>query len=308
MKQAVAIVSIPLLLVGGAWVAAIIDRLHRAMRDDVPAGNVLLAPLAEGAALLLRQSVVTERPDLLNWRLAPVFYFALAALGLSVVPLAPGLVAADSDAGIVLWGACEALTVVVVFLHGWSSNAPLALIGAYRYVAIALPVMLVSMFVLIAAALPAESLSVSAVVAAQKDTVWNVVRQPPGFVLFMLLALSVSVRGPFDYADSPDLAGGTSSEASGAQYAAWQFARLAMLVSASVMAATVFLGGYLGPVLPGPVWLLLKSVAVLAALVMAGNAFARTTPARMLHIIWTVLLPLSFLVLVLVGLEVLLWA
>src|SRR3546814_11238166 len=85
---------------------------------------------------------------------------------MSVVPFAPGFVVADLDAGIVLWGACEALTVVVVFLHGWSANAPLPLIGAYRYVAIGLPAMLISMFVLIAAALPAESLAVSAIVAS----------------------------------------------------------------------------------------------------------------------------------------------
>lgn len=307
MNQAVAIVSIFLLLGLGAWLAAALDRLHRASLAGAPAGNVFMQPLADGAAAMLRQSTVTERPDLLNWRLAPVLYFVLAALGLSVVPIAPDIVAADFDVGIVLWGSCEALTVVVVFLHGWSANSPLALIGAYRYVAIALPVMLVSMFVLIATALPAESLSVAKIVASQEESVWNVVRQPPGLVLFMLLALSISIRGPFDYADSSDLAGGTASEASGAQHASWQFARLAMLVSASVMTATIFLGGYLGPLLPGPLWLVLKSAAVLAVLVWAGNTFARATPSRMLHIIWIALLPLSFLVLVLVGVELLLW-
>ena len=69
--------------------------------------------------------------------------------------------------GIVIWGSCEALIIVAVFLHGWSPNAPFPLIGAYRYVAIALPVMLPSMFVLIAAALPAQSLSVIAIVDSQ---------------------------------------------------------------------------------------------------------------------------------------------
>src|SRR3546814_15164923 len=103
-----------------------------------------------------------------------------------------------------LWGACEALTVVVVFLHGWSANAPLPLIGAYRYVAIGLPAMLISMFVLIAAALPAESLAVSAIVESQAS-VWNVVRQPPGLLLFLMLGLSLTFRGPLDYAAARDL-------------------------------------------------------------------------------------------------------
>ena len=61
----------------------------------------------------------------------------------------------------------------------------------------------------------------------------------------------------------------------------------------------------LGPVLPGPVWLLLKTLAVMAATVAAGRFFARMPPARMLTFLWVVLLPLSFASLALVGVEVL---
>src|SRR3546814_7536779 len=81
--------------------------------------------------------------------------------------------------------------------------------------------MLISMFVLIAAALPAESLAVSAIVESQAS-VWNVVRQPPGLLLFLMLGLSLTLRGPFDYADASDLAGGTSAEDSGPARAAWR--------------------------------------------------------------------------------------
>ncbi len=194
--------------------------------------------------------------------------------------------------------------MVVVFLHGWSPNAPFPLIGAYRYVAIALPAMLLSMFVLIGAALPAKSLSVVEVVEAQRG-LWNVVRQPLGLPLFMALGLAITLRGPFDYADGAELAGGTSAEESGPALALWKFARAAMLVAFSAMAATAFLGGHLGPVLPGPVWLLLKTLAVMAATVAAGRFFVRMPPARMLTLLWVVLLPLSFASLALVGVEVL---
>src|SRR3546814_7249404 len=94
--------------------------------------------------------------------------------------------------------------------------------------------MLLSMVGLSAAAWPAESLAVSAIVDSQAS-VWNVVRQPPGLLLFLLLGLSLTLRGPFDYADSDDLAGGTSAEDSGPAQAAWQTARLAMLVYVSAM-------------------------------------------------------------------------
>lgn len=307
MSTAAPIAVLFCVLAVGSWLAAVVDRAARNLieRQPLTAATVAL-PWRQGALHLLRQHSRTERPDLLNWLLAPAAYLLLAALGLSVVPFGRDFVVADLDAGIVLWGACEALTVVVVFLHGWSPNAPLPLIGAYRYVAVGLPAMLLSMFVLIAAALPAESLAVSAIVESQA-VVWNVVRQPPGLLLFLLIGLSLTLRGPFNYADPEDLAGGTSAEDAGAVRAAWQAARLAMLVSVSAMASAIFLGGYHGPWLPGPLWMLLKMAGVLAALVAATHLLARMPPARMLTLLWTLLLPLSFAVLVLVGAEVLLW-
>ncbi|MES1942280.1 NADH-quinone oxidoreductase subunit H 1 [Salinisphaera sp. T5B8] len=294
-----------LVLLGfGAWWVATLDELVTGWMAGRPLGRVAVRPLQRAAALLIQQQNETERPDLLNWKLAPALYLALAGVGLAVVPFAPDAVLFDYEVGIVLWGAVEALTVVVVFLHGWSANSQLAMIGAYRYVAIGLPVMLLSMFVLIAAALPAESLSVPAVVESQRG-VWNVLRQPLGLPLFLLLGLSLTLRGPFNYADASDLAGGTSVEVSGASRLVWEGARLAMLVAFAAMASSAFLGGYLGPWLPGPVWLVLKTAALLVLLVALSHAFARLSPSRMLTLLWIVLMPLAFVDLILAGLEAL---
>jgi NADH-quinone oxidoreductase subunit H len=233
---------------------------------------------------------------------APALYLGLAVAGLTLVPMAPGRVLVDLPTTAVLWGAIEALTVVAVFLHGWSANAPLPLVGAYRYVAIALPAMLLSMFVLIGAALPAQSLSIAAIVESQRG-MWNVLRQPLGLPLFMLLGLALTLRGPFNYADSSDLAGGTAAERSGMPRAVWTFARLSMLVAFAAMACAAFLGGFLGPFLPGFVWMVLKTAAMLLAMVAASHAFARLPPSRMLTLLWLVLLPLAFLDLLIAGVE-----
>ncbi|WP_349370101.1 NADH-quinone oxidoreductase subunit H [Salinarimonas sp.] len=300
MIPVLAILGLFALLLAGAAAAAVLDRLAYALAAGRPLSGEAAAPFRAAAAQLARQRIATERPDAVGAALAPAAYLALAAIGMSVVPLAEGVAVVEIETGIVLWGACEALTIVVVFLHGWSANAPLPLIGAYRYVAIGLPAMLLSMFVLIGVALPAQSLSVIEVVRAQED-VWNVVRQPLGLVLFLMLGLTLSLRGPFDYADPADLAGGTSADASGPAYAVWRLARLCMLVSVSAMASAAFLGGPLGPWLPGPLWLALKMLVVLAILIAAGRLLARTPPARMLTLIWVVLLPLAFLQLAIAG-------
>lgn len=302
----VAFPALAVFLALGAVLAAALDAGVRAAVAGAPVGPAFAAPLRHGAVLLATQTVTTEAPDRANWRLAAAWYGALAAVGLAVVPFAEGVVLVQLPSGIVLWGAVEALTVVVVFLHGWSPNAPLPLIGAYRYVATGLPVMLPSMFVLIAAALPARSLDVVAIVESQRE-VWNVLRQPLGLPLFLLVGLSLTLRGPMDYADSADLSGGTSAEDSGAARALWQAARLAMLVAFSAMAATVFLGGYLGPVLPGPLWLALKAGLVLVVLVAATQLLARMPVSRMVTLLWVVLLPVAFLHLLQAGLVALWW-
>ena len=81
---------------------------------------------------------------------------------------------------------------------------------------------------------------------------------------------------------------------------------MGMLVSFAAMASAAFLGGYLGPLLPGPLWMLIKTLLMLAVMVVATHALARMPPARMLTLIWTVLLPLAFLDLAVVGLELVL--
>ena len=287
-------------LLGMAWYIAVLDGLWSAAREGRPPRAPLANPLYRCATMLRQQSNLTEAPDLLNWRLAPALYAGLAGTGVALVPFSSASVLADLEVGIVWWGAVEALTVVIVFLHGWSANSQFGLIGAYRYVAIGLPAMLISMFVLIAAALPAESLAVPKIIESQRE-LWNVIRQPLGLPLFLLIGLSLSFRGPFNYADSADLADGTASEISGAARLVWEFARLAMLTAVATVAASVFLGGYLGPWLPGPMWLVLKTAAVLLVLVGLSHQLARISPSRMMTLIWTVLLPLSFVHLVWAG-------
>ncbi|MFC3285013.1 NADH-quinone oxidoreductase subunit H [Litchfieldella rifensis] len=289
----------------GAYAVAVLDRVIAGALGIPQSGSVWLAPLARGAWLLTQHANATEAPDWRAWRLAPALYLALAAIGLALVPWSDSLVATDLATSVVLWGSVEALATVVIFLHGWSANALFALIGAYRYVALGLSYLLISMFVLIGVALPAESLQLTQVVASQAEQ-WNVIRQPLGLPLFLVVGLGVTFWGPLNLADSTDLAGGTASEVSGAPRLVWDAARAAMLVAFSGVAASAFLGGWQGPGLPGPLWLVLKMLAVVGVLLLLGRVLPRVSPERCVTLMWVVLLPLSFIDLVWAGVEALL--
>lgn len=291
-------------LVIGAWVVRVVDHVAGAFAKEHALRGAGLAPLRDAAVMLRQRRAITERPDMMLWVLAPAVYAAVAAVALSVVPLGEGLAIADLRTGIVVFGAAEALAIVAVFMHGWASNSHLSLIGGYRFVALALSYELLSMFVLIAAALPAESLQVSAIVESQAS-LWNVLRQPLGLPLWIVVTLGVTFWGPLDLADGRDLAGGTSLEVSGLHRLLWETARAGMLAVFCAMGAAVFLGGWLGPALPGWAWMAVKTLAVMVLVLGAGRMVGRAQSERAVTLLWTVLLPLSFAGLALAGGEAL---
>ncbi|MBW3663650.1 MAG: NADH-quinone oxidoreductase subunit H [Actinobacteria bacterium] len=291
-------------MAAGVWVAAMADRLLTARAAGAPLTGQLAAPWRRASLLLVQQQTTTERPDVTLWRLAPAMYGAMAATIVVPVPLTEGAVAADVRTGIVLIGAAEVGAMVAIFLNGWSANSYPALVGAYRILAMGLSYVLLSMFVLIAAALPAESLSVGAIVASQ-EPLWNVVRQPLGLPLWLIVGLGVAFWGPLELPDGRDLGGGTAAETAGAHRLVWELSRYAMLVAYAVVGAAVFLGGHHGPLLPGWAWMAVKSLGLLVALVASRQVVGRVPPERFVLWTWTVLLPLAFLDLLIAGLEAL---
>lgn len=288
----------------GAWLVRVTALLVQASVAGIPVrwSAVVRRPVAEARWLLTQQTVRTERPDRITWILAPAAYLSLAAAALTVVPVAEDVVVADVRTGIVVFGTAEALAIVAIFLHGWSPNSPFPLVAGYRFVAAALSYELLSMFVLIAAAIPAESLSIGAIVESQAG-LWNVLRQPLGLPLWLIVSLGVTFRGPLGVVDSADLAAGGSTESSGVQRLAWTVARAAMLAVFAVAGAAVFLGGWHGPFLPGAVWMASKALALVAVLVWIETRVARVSVERFVRLSWTVLLPLAFADLVIAGVE-----
>lgn len=281
-------------LAGGSYVVAVLDRVAAGVTagGGVAPLDALAGPVRSAALLLGTRRSRTEHPDGPAWALAPALVAGMAAAGVASVPLSEGVAVADVADGIVLFGAAMAIVMVGVFLHGWSANSPLPLLGGYRFIALALSYEMPLALVLIAAALPAESLSFGAIVESQAG-VWNVVRQPLGLPLFLVAGCGLAFWGPLGFADATDLAGGTRAELSGPARLAWAAAQRFVLVAVALAAAAVFLGGWQGPWLPGGVWMAVKVLVVLAVLVGAGHRVARVRLERFVVVAWSVLIPLA---------------
>lgn len=293
MSPPAAVAAVAAVIAAGTYLVAVLDHLFsgRVGGERLRAG-ALLAPARRGALLLLQRRTTTERPDAEAWALAPPLLAGLGAVALTAIPLAPGMAIADVPAGIVLFGAALVQVMVAVFLHGWGSNSAFPLIGAFRMAAVALSLGIPLSLVLIGAALPAESLSVGRIVASQAD-LWNVVRQPLGLPIYLVAGLGFAFWGPLNLPDAADIAGGTAAEAAGPGLLVWRAARATVLLAVAAMGAAAFLGGHLGPLLPGWLWTVVKTLALAALLVGAGHLLGRPRIEVVVRAGWLVLLPLA---------------
>ena len=281
-------------LAAGTYVTAVLERLAGSLvaRGTLRPIAALTAPLYDAALLVTQQPSSTERPDRQTWVLAPALLAGLAAMMLAPVPLTAAWAVADTPHGILLFGAAAALVIVPVFLQGWSPNSVFPLVGAYRMLSQGLSYMIPLALALIAAVLPAESLSIGAIVVDQGG-LWNVVRMPLGLPVYVAAAAGLAFYGPLSLPAGPQLAGGIELEAAGVDLLSWRAAQRAVLVAASAVGASVFLGGWQGPLLPGTVWLALKTAALLAVFAGARHFVPLLRPEQFVTFGWVVLLPLS---------------
>jgi len=293
MGPLIAVIGVGSILVVSIYLVAVADAAIAASLAQVHGGvSSWKAPLVSAAQLMLQRRTETERPDWEAWALAPPLLGGLAAVALTAIPLSASLAVADVPVGIVLFGAAMMQVMVAVFLHGWAPNSVFPMIGAFRMAAVGLSIGIPFSLVLITTALPAESLSVGAIIESQQH-LWNVVRQPLGLPIYLVTALGFAFWGPGRLPDAADLAGGTEVESSGTALLAWRVSHAAVLVAVSAMAAAAFLGGYLGPLFPGWLWMASKTAAVALILLWAGHRIARVRVEGIVRIGWLLLLPLA---------------
>jgi NADH-quinone oxidoreductase subunit H len=265
--------------------------------------RALAAPFRQATRLLLQQRRTTLHPDALVWRIGSGALIVIAALMLAVVPLGHWI-ASDLAVGVVWFNAMDVQLWALVWLAGWGANAPLSLVGGYRFLAQALAYELPLMFAITAPAIGARSLSVGTIVAAQ-HSVWFVVWMPVAFVAFLVAVAGFSQWGPFSHPVHEDVAGGVASELSGADRLLHLVGRYALLAAGAAFATALFLGAGRGPLLPDWLWSTLKTLAVLAVLVHVRRRLPTLRMDRFTEVGWIVLLPATLLQMLVVSVLVL---
>jgi NADH-quinone oxidoreductase subunit H len=298
------VVAMPILLLGLAVAAAALDSVLRAVAAGWP--NPIRAsaePLRAAARSLIVQRRTTLAPDRLLTRIGVISLPAAALLAAVVVPLGTEPVL-PLGVGVVWFNAMEVAVWGAVWLAGWGVNSAYPLIGGYRFIAQGLAYELPHMFALITAALGAGSLDLTEVAAAQ-DGLWFAVWMPVAFVVYLFSALAMAFWGPLSHPTAGDLAGGAAAELSGPDRLIFLAGRYMLLVVAAAVAVPLFLGGGAGPLLPAWAWSLVKTCAVLTALVWARHRLPVVRMDRFMELSWMVLIPAMLLQALVVAIVVL---
>src|SRR6185312_10335894 len=145
--------------------------------------------------------------------------------------------------------AVSSVGVLALILAGWSSNSKYSLLGALRSSAQMISYEVAMGLSLIGALMFARTLSLSGIVAAQEsDSVWFLVYQPLGFLIFLVSGIAENNRAPFDLPEAEsELVAGFHTEYSGFRWSLFFMAEYEGMVVVSAVATTMYFGGWYFP-------------------------------------------------------------
>lgn len=266
----------------------------------------LLQVLADMIKIFFKQDWVPPFSDRAVFILAPAIVMVAVLLSFGVIPIAPGVVVADLNIGLLFFLGMSSLGVYSIVLAGWSSNNKYALLGGLRGAAQMISYEVFMGLSLMGVVMMAGSFNLGDIVAAQ-ERMWFFIPQFVGLIVFMIAGLAETHRLPFDLPEAEsELVAGYHSEYSGMKFGMFFVGEYLAITLISAMIVTMFFGGWHGPLLPPIVWFILKTFVFICFFILLRAALPRPRYDQLMAYGWKVMLPLALLNLVITG-GILLW-
>jgi len=275
----------------------------------------LLQPIADAVKLIFKEELTPGKVYKTVFILAPVLTVVPSLIIAAVIPLGPSftmfgreitLYIADLNVGILYIASIASIAIYGIVLAGWASNNKYAMLGGIRSSAQMISYELSLGLCLVIAILLGNSMNMNEIVDAQRG-MWFAVIQPAGALVFLIVTLAEVNRAPFDMPEAEqELTAGYHAEYSGMKFALFFMAEYQKMIVISMIAATLFFGGYRefwfleGTIFSvdrfwflGPIYLFLKVVVLLFFMIWIRATWPRIRYDRLMAFGWKVLLPLA---------------
>ena len=278
----------------------------------------LLQPIADALKLLTKEILVPAAANKGLFFIGPVLTIMPALAAWAVIPFGPDVVLANVNAGLLFVMAITSMEVYGVVIAGWASNSKYAFLGALRASAQMVSYEISMGFCLVVVLMITGSMNMTDIVMAQaKGTFasqglgvlsWNWLPLLPIFVVYVISGMAETNRHPFDVVEGEaEIVAGHMVEYSGMSYAMFYLAEYANMWLVSILAAIMFLGGWLSPLavldwIPGGIWLGIKTCMVVSFFIWVRATFPRFRYDQIMRLGWKVFIPVTLVWLVVVGL------
>lgn len=275
---------------------------------------------ADVVKMLIKEIFSVDKADKMLYYIAPLLVIIASVGTFSFLPWNKGAHILDFNVGVFLVTAISSIGVVGVFLAGWGSNNKYSVVSAMRGCVQMISYEMSLGLCLVAAVALTGTMQVSGIVDAQTGPWgWLIVKgHVPAIIAFLVFLVAGNAeanRGPFDLAEAEsELTAGYHTEYSGMGFGFYYLAEYLNLFVISGIATAVFLGGWaplnigvdgfdnLMNYIPGIVWFMGKTFAVVWLLMWIRWTFPRLRIDQILKLEWKYLMPLSLLNLVLMTL------
>jgi NADH-quinone oxidoreductase subunit H len=216
-----------------------------------------LQTLADGVKLLTKEDLMPNGADGMLFRIAPYMSFGAAVTAYVAIPFAGGpspWVAQHVNTGVFFVIAVLGLEVFGVILAGYSSASKWSLFGAMREAAQVVSYEVPLGMCAVVPVLLAGSMDLVVIGDQQAGwfTNWYVLNDPATFIIFWVYftCATASVnRAPFDLAEAEsELVAGFHTEYSGLRWSFFFMAEYGSMLTVSLLASILFLGGWHGPI------------------------------------------------------------
>ena len=279
----------------------------------------MLQPIADALKLLTKEILVPTAASKGLFLLGPVLTIMPAMAAWAVIPFGPEVVLANINAGLLFIMAITSMEVYGVVVAGWASNSKYSFLGAMRASAQMISYEIAMGFCLVIVLMVSASMNLTDIVMGQGKgqfadmglgfLSWNWLPLLPIFVVYIISGMAETNRHPFDVVEGEaEIVAGHMVEYSGMSYAMFYLAEYANMWLISILAAIMFLGGWLSPIdsvlfnwVPGWIWLGIKTFAVVSLFIWVRATFPRFRYDQIMRLGWKIFIPVTLIWLIVVG-------